>query len=149
MNVNFIVPIKASGTVWFAELGQARLGLCPNSGWQISLRGKIKNILEPKDMIMLLPLLELGRQKVYDQLTEIAKNRKDVNAVEIFPETMLLKCAFEYSVSDYWPMAGLKWLESSPQQLSNSLKDTLAELRKCSWAKQLLKQKIKLILKRQ
>ena len=149
MNVNFIVLIKVSGTVWFAELGQVRLGLCPNSGWQISLRGKIKNILEPKDMIMLLPLLELGRQKVYEQLTEVAKNRKDVNVMETFPENMLLKCAFEHSVSDYWPMAGLNWLESSPLKLSNSLKDTLAELQKRSWATQLLKQKIKLILKGQ
>ena len=71
-----------------------------------------------------------------------------MNAVETFPETMLLKCAFEHSVSDYWPMAGLKWLESSPLQLSNSLKDTLAELQKRSWATQPLKQKNKFVLKR-
>lgn len=148
MNVKFINSMKEAGVIWLVELGQVRMGLCPNSGWKIIRGEEIKTISEPNDIVMMLPLLEVGRQKIYEHLAEVGKIWKDVDAVGTFPETMLLKCAFECSVSDYWPIEGLKWLETSPKQLKTSFEDDLVNLQKHSWATQSLKQKIKRILKR-
>lgn len=148
MIIKFIFPPESSGIIWFVEFENIKLGVSPDCGWLIDFKDDIKPIVNPKNMIFLLPLLEIGRQKIYDHLAELAKVRKDVDVVGTFPESMLLKCAFEHSVSDYWPIEGLKWLELSPYQLTGSLKDTLTELQKRSWATQPLKQKIKFVLKR-
>ena len=134
--------------IWFIDFEEIKLGISSNSVWHVNFKGSVRAISEAKDMIFLLPILEVGRQKIYDRLAELVQARKDIDAVGTFPETMLLKCAFELSVSDYWPLEGLKWLEASPGQLTDVFADTLAQLQKRSWATQRLKQKSKFALKK-
>jgi hypothetical protein len=147
MKISFVSAQPSSGIVWLVEIGQVKLGISTDSDWKIALRGEVRLLSDPKDIAMLLPLLEVGRQKFYEQLAEVSKCQPDLHVLTSFPETMLLKCALELSVSDYWPLKGLEWLESTPQ-LIDSFKETLSELQKRSWATQPLKHKIRFVLKR-
>lgn len=63
-----------------------------------------------------------------------------------FPEALLLQCAFEEAVSDYWPIKGIEWLDSCPS-LADRFADMLRDLQKRPWATQTLKQKIRSMLK--
>ena len=141
-----IMP-ESSGIIWLIDIKGLWLGVSSDRRWLTNYKGDIETIVDSIDMIPLLPLLEIGRQKTFEQLSEISKDRRDVDVVGTFPEAMLLKCTFEHSVSDYWPMQGLQWLESSPRSLISSLEDTLDELQKNRAATQPLRHKIKRILK--
>lgn len=148
MKVQLCVPQKDESGIWFVEIGQAKLGLSIQSEWALRLRDETRVIVEPQDMIFLLPLLEMGRQSIYSHLQVIANDTPDIAPrVMSFPETLLLRCAFETSVSDYWPLKGIEWLDSCPNLVSQ-LEDVLCDLQTRSWATQILKQKVKSTLKR-
>jgi hypothetical protein len=148
MKVDLISPRADKSGIWIVEIDGIRLGLLPESGWALQTKDETRVIVEPQDMIFALPLLELGRQMIYSHLLTISQDAPDISLRALdFPEVLLLRCAFEKSVSDYWPLKGIEWISSSPT-LADKLGDNLRDLQKRSWATQVLKQKIKLILKK-
>lgn len=148
MKVQLCAPHTDESGIWILEIGQVKLGLSLQSGWSVRLRDETRAIVEPQDMTLLLPLLEMGRQSIYSHLQAISNEAPDIGPrVMAFPETLLLRCALETSVSEYWPLKGIEWLDSSPN-LVGQLGDVLRDLQKRSWATQILKQKIKSALKK-
>ncbi|MBB4223936.1 hypothetical protein [Variovorax guangxiensis] len=147
MKVQLCIPQADETDTWIMEIGQIKFGPAPQSGWHIQLRGNMRAIENPNDMIPLLPILEMDRDLIYSHLESVSKNSPKISSrVMEFPETLLLQCAFETSVSDYWPLKGLKWLKSAPN-LSRHFEEILSALQKRSWATQALKQEIKSIQK--
>ncbi|WP_156876276.1 hypothetical protein [Rhodoferax antarcticus] len=148
MTVQLCAPQAHASGIWIVNVGRTKLGLSLQSGWSLQLRGETRVIATPNDMIFVLPLLEMGRQSIYAHLQVISKEVPDIGLrVMAFPETLLLRCAFETSVSDYWPLKGIEWLDASPNLVSQ-LGGVLRDLQKRSWATQILKQKIKSTLKK-
>ncbi len=127
---------------WFAAVGQVKVG-CESSRWVIELRGRRQTLNKPEVMVPLLPWLEFGRQNWHEHLkTFTTESATSGVFLPEFPEKLLLQCAFELSVSDYWPVKGLGWLESR-LDLVVPLADALLVLEKRSWAGQSLKRAIK------
>lgn len=148
MTVQLCMPQTDESGIWIVEVGKTKLGLSPQSGWSLQLREETHAMATPQDMIFVLPLLEIGRPAMYSHLQAISSEMPDIGPqLMAFPETLLLRCAFETSVSDYWPLKGIEWLDSSPN-LVGQLGDVLRDLQKRSWATQILKQKVKSTLKK-
>jgi hypothetical protein len=145
MKINFLKPQANMSPIWIVELGQVKLGVASRSNWQIELQGDVAELSKPEDMTLLLPLLEENRNKIYEHLREVDIIRPDFEVQSNFPEKMLLQCAFEFSVSDYWPLKALVWLDSVPE-LIDVFKVSLTDLQKRSWATQPMKHKIRLML---
>lgn len=148
MKAKLIAPQTDKSGIWIVEMDGVRLGLSHHSGWVVQIRDETRAIVEPQDLMFVLPLLETGRQTMYSHLQAISQDAPDIGLrVLEFPEILLLRCAFETSVSDYWPLKGIEWLDSFPS-LVGQLGDVLRDLQKRSWATQILKQKIKSTLKK-
>jgi hypothetical protein len=147
MTVELCVPQTDESGIWIVRVGRAKLGLSPQFEWSLQLREETHAMATPEDMTFLLPLLEIGRSSMYSHLQAISNEMPDLGPqLMAFPETLLLRCAFETSVSDYWPLKGIEWLDSSPG-LVDQLGDVLSDLQKRSWATPILKQKVKSTLK--
>lgn len=132
--------------IWIVEKDGVRLGLSHESGWVLRIRDQTRSIIEPQDLMFVLPLLEAGRPTIYSHLHAIAQEHPDIGLrVLEFPEILLLRCAFETSVSDYWPLKAIEWLDSHPSMISK-LRGELDDLLQHSWATQRLKHKVKLTL---
>lgn len=148
MPVQLCAPQTDESGIWIVEVGKTKLGLSPQSGWSLQLREETHAMVTPQDMIFVLPLLEIGRPSVYSHLQEVSNEMPDIGPrLMAFPETLLLRCAFETSVSDYWPLKGIEWLDSSPNLVAQ-LGGVLCDLQKRSWATQILKQKVKSTLEK-
>ncbi len=148
MTVLLGAPQTGDSGIWIMTVGRTKLGLSPQSEWSLRLRGETHVIALPQDMIFILPLLEIGRHSIYAHLHAISDEIPDIAPqMAMFPELLLLRCAFETSVSDYWPLKGLEWLDNSPD-LVGQLEGALANLQTRSWATQILKQKITSTIKK-
>jgi hypothetical protein len=148
MKVQLCAPQVDESGIWIAKMDGMKIGLSLGSEWSLQLREETHAMVTSQDMIFVLPLLEIGRQSIYSHLQAISDEMPDIGPrIMEFPETLLLRCAFETSVSDYWPLKGLEWLDSSLNSIPQ-LADVLRDLQKRSWATQILKQKIKSTLKR-
>ncbi len=94
----------------------------------------------------MLPLLELSRSIFYCHLEKVAQAVPDLPGTA-FPEMLLIKCAFETSVSDYWPQKAMDWLDAGaniPEELQHSLR----VLTKQRWASQRLRHRAMSILRK-
>lgn len=148
MTVELCAPQTDESGIWIVKVGRTKLGLSPQAGWSLQLREETHSMATPQDMILVLPLLEIGRPSTYSHLQAISNETPDIGPqLMAFPEILLLRCTFETSVSDYWPLKGIEWLDSSPN-LVGQLWDVLSDLQKRPWATQILKQKINSALKR-
>lgn len=99
-------------------------------------------ISKPDDTMPLLPLLEIGRAVFYDHMSRAVQVCPELaDATRSFPEMLLLKFAFESSVSDYWPLKAMDWLDLNVALVSE-LRGTLRTLLLQSWATQRLRQRV-------
>lgn len=147
MKVFLCAPRADELGIWILEIGRVTLGLSRELGWSLRIGKEVRAIEGTQDMTLLLPLLEIGRQPIYRHLQLVANENPDIGPeVMAFPETLLLRCAFETSVSAYWPIKGVEWLDFCPH-LVDRVADLLRKLQKRSWASQILKQKIKSTLR--
>lgn len=91
------------------------------------------------DMMPLLPLLEVGRVQFYEHLHNVGQNCIEIaGIVQSFPDALLLKFAFESSVSNYWPMKAMDWLETSGK-IAPDIRESLRAMLKKSWTTQRLR----------
>lgn len=147
MTVQLCTPQKDASGIWIAKIGAMKLGLSPQSEWSLQLKEKTHALATPQDMVFALPLLEAGRPAIYLHLQAAAGEMPEIGVqLMAFPEALLLQCAFEEAVSDYWPIKGIEWLDSCPS-LADRFADMLRDLQKRPWATQTLKQKIRSMLK--
>lgn len=141
-------PLAELPVVWLATIGRVRLGIHLPDGWCIDVGGKIVVLSNADDMMPLLPLLEVGRVQFYEHLLNVGQNRIELaGIVQSFPDALLLKFAFESSVSDYWPMKAMDWLDVSGRIDPDICESMRAMLRK-SWATQRLRHRAEAIIKR-
>lgn len=137
-----------ASNIWILESDELALGVSSDSGWTLRLRGENFPLRQAKDMVFLLPVLEMKRQLLHAHLRRVVEHSPDMaSCLRDFPEALLLSCAFEMSVSDYWPLRAVEWLESAPHLVA-SLEGPLSALHSQLWATQMLKQKIRSILKK-
>ncbi|WP_080727883.1 hypothetical protein [Ralstonia solanacearum] len=141
-------PLATLPVVWLALIGQVRLGFHVQDGWCIDVGGHATVLSKADDMMPLLPLLEIGRVRFYDYLNNVGENRIELaGIVRSFPDALLVKFAFESSVSDYWPMKAMDWLDVSGRITTEICESMRAMLRK-SWATQRLRHRAEAIIKR-
>lgn len=134
--------------VWLADIGKVRLGVHLQDGWCIDMAGRRRVLSEVNDVMPLLPLLEMSRAQFYGHLRHLAQTTAELaEAYQSFPDILLLRFAFESSVSDYWPHKALDWLDAGTTldwQIGESLRTLLSR----PWVTQRLKQRAETALKR-
>jgi len=140
MKIENIFPSFSESILWLIAIGQIKLGIDATSGWCFQLGTRVIMLKTRDDMIPLLPLLEMGKTKFFAHLVNISEQYPKY-AVFVFPEELLLKCAFETSVSDYWPNKAIDWLESD-SGVSEELRESLKLIMHQRWVGQRLKQRI-------
>lgn len=103
---------------------------------------------KPEDMMPLLPLLELNRRQFYEHLHRVAEDHAELlGGAQSFPETLLLRFAFESSVSDYWPMKAIEWLEDV-HKIEPDVRESLRVMLSKTWVTQRLMQHVAVLIKR-
>ncbi|WP_206957403.1 hypothetical protein [Trinickia acidisoli] len=101
-----------------------------------------------EDVMPLLPLLEMGRVQFYEYLHRLAQTRTELaEAPQSFPAILLLKFAFESSVSDYWPLKALDWLDAGAT-VDSEIGESLRTLLSRPWVTQRLRQRAERAVKR-
>jgi hypothetical protein len=144
----FIPPSFELPNVWLAGIGKVRLGVHLKDGWCIDIAGRTRALSEPEDVMPLLPLLEMSRAQFYEHVRHLAHTTPELaKATQSFPDVLLLRFAFESSVSDYWPHKALDWLDTDTA-LDPQIGDSLRALLGRPWATERLKQRAEQALKR-
>ncbi|WP_080409828.1 hypothetical protein [Burkholderia ubonensis] len=140
-------PLIDASVLWLASIGQVTLGVHLQKGWCLHLGAKTIFLSSPADMMPLLPLLEVGRVQFFDHLTRVGQWRSEyASAIPAFPEILLLRFAFESSVSEYWPSKAIDWLDGEPM-LARELRESLRALLSQGWLPQRLRQRAQVVLK--
>ncbi|WP_081026152.1 hypothetical protein [Ralstonia solanacearum] len=139
-------PLATLPVVWLTAIGQVRLGFHVQDGWCIDVGGHATVLSKADDMMPLLPLLEVGRVQFCEHLHNVGKNRIELaGIVQSFPDALLLKFAFESSVSDYWPMKAMDWLEASGK-IAPDIRESLRAMLKKNWTTQRLRHRAEEII---
>lgn len=139
-------PLATLPVVWLALIGQVRLGFHVQDGWCIDVGGHATVLSKADDMMPLLPLLEVGRVQFYEHLHNVGQNCIELaGIVQSFPVALLLKFSFESSVSDYWPMKAMDWLEVSGR-IAPDICESLRAMLSKSWATQRLRHRAAAII---
>lgn len=143
MNVQLLLPPQTeSSAIWLANIGQVKLGVDFQNGWRLFAGGHTTGIVNPADTMPLLPLLETGRGRFYQHLQDVAQVQSSIASILLsFPEGLLVRFALESSVSDYWPLKALDWLDVQPT-LYVEVSGSLTSLLDCAWATQRLRQRV-------
>src|SRR5438445_6979561 len=120
MKTQMIFPPRVElQNTWLVNIGQIELGVGPTGEWCFRVGQRMVTISKPDDTMPLLPLLETGRAVFYDHVSRGVQVRPELaEAVRSFPEVLLLKFAFESSVSDYWPLKAMDWLDLNSDLVS-------------------------------
>lgn len=143
-----IPPFFELPLVWLADIGKVRLGVHVQDGWCIDIAGRTRALSESEDVMPLLPLLEISRAQFYDYLRHLAQTTTELaEAAQSFPDILLLRFAFESSVSDYWPHKALDWLDTDTA-LDPQIGESLRTLLSRQWVTQRLRQRAEKALKR-
>ncbi|MCL9845573.1 hypothetical protein [Ralstonia solanacearum] len=141
-------PLATLPVVWLAVIGQVRLVFHVQDGWCIEVGGHATVLSKADDTMPLLPLLEVDRVQFYEHLHNVGKNSIEfAGIVQSFPGVLLLKFALESSVSDYWPMKAMGWLEVSGR-IAPDIRESLRVMLSKSWATQRLRHRVEAIIKR-
>lgn len=134
--------------VWLVDIGNIRLGVHQQDGWCIDIEGRTKVLSKQEDVMPLLPLLEIGRVQFYEHLRRVAQTRIELaDALQSFPAILLLKFALESSVSDYWPLKALDWIDAETT-VDREIGESLQTLLSRPWVTQRLKQRAERVMKR-
>ncbi|WP_459204090.1 hypothetical protein ACQVRV_20925 (plasmid) [Ralstonia pseudosolanacearum] len=148
MRALLLVPPVATLPVWVAQIGQRRLGANLQGGWCIGVGELTIPLSKPEDMMPLLPLLELNREKFYEHLHRVAEDHVEIlGGAQSFPETLLLRFAFESSVSEYWPMKAIEWLEGV-HKIEPDVRESLRLMLSKTLVTQRLRQRVAVLIKR-
>ncbi|MHA6884530.1 hypothetical protein [Ralstonia pseudosolanacearum] len=148
MRALLLVPSSATFPVWVAQIGQMTLGANLQGGWCIGMGERTILLSKPEDMMPLLPLLELNRERFYEHLHRVAEDHAELLGVmQSFPETLLLRFAFESSVSDYWPMKAIEWIETV-HKIEPDVRESLRAMLSKTWVTQRLRQYVAVLIKR-
>ncbi|WP_081488760.1 hypothetical protein [Cupriavidus basilensis] len=135
-------PLVELQNTWLVNIGQIKLGVGPTGEWCFRVGQRMVTISKPDDTMPLLPLLEIGRTEFYDHVRRGVQVRPELaEAVRSFPEVLLLKFAFESSVSDYWPLKAMDWLDLN-SDLVSELRGELRTLQSQGWVAQRLRQRV-------
>lgn len=140
MKVQSIFPSDSESILWLIAVGQVKLGIDATCGWCLQLGSRVVMLKTRDDMVPLLPLLEMGRAQFFAHIVNVMKQHPKY-IVFVFPEVFLLQCAFETSVSDYWPNKAIDWLDADSSILEE-LRESLLSLMHQRWVGQRLKQRI-------
>lgn len=142
MRVKLLIPPSFELPIlWLAGIGIIRLGVHLRDGWCIDVEGRTKALSQQEDAMPLLPLLEIGRATFYEYLHRVAEIRNELaDAIQSFPATFLLKFAFESSVSEYWPLKALDWVNAEAA-VDPEIGESLQKLLSRPWVTQRLKQR--------
>lgn len=140
-------PFFEPPTAWLVSIGNIRLGVHLLDGWCIEVRGQARVLSRSDDMMHLLPLLEMGRVQFYEYLYRVAQGRSELKEIpSSFPAILLLRFALESSVSDYWPLKALDWIEAETT-VDSKIREDLRTLLSKPWVSQRLKQRVERALK--
>jgi len=149
MNITLLdPPIFELPFTWLASIGNLRLGIRQRDEWCTDIRGKTTILSNPADMMPLLPLLEIGKTAFYEHLSHVEQTYADLsNASQSFPAVFLLRFAFESSVSDYWPLKAIDWLDADGT-IEPTLRESLRDMLSKPWLTQHLKHRVERVTKR-
>ncbi len=77
------------------------------NGWKLSINDEILNLSlsDKRVLLALLPFLEIGRCKIYEQIDKS-------EALASFPESILIKSGF-INGSEHWSKCAINWLKQS------------------------------------
>ncbi|WP_175818884.1 hypothetical protein [Burkholderia sp. BCC0419] len=136
-------PILENSSVWIVRVGNVQLGINFGHRWCINTGGEGRLIQTPNDMMPMLPLLEIGRGDFYEHLLHIESSwGKLLELTESFPESLLLRFAFDSSFSDYWPIKALDWLDNE-SSIDSEVMESLRRISGQRWVSQNLRQRVK------
>lgn len=133
------------------QIGEAKLIFNNELNWLVSYKNETLSFFElnnPQPLYFLYPLFEADKALVYAHLNAVAQRylfKKEISTD--FPELVIMQHVLEHSVTDYWPLKALEWLESS-SNFNVQIKDQLNALHQKSWASQKLKHKARFLLKK-
>lgn len=145
MKIDFLVPCVGTEISWLFKIGRVKLEISFDSSLKILFRDEVKSVVSFNDAVMILPLLEIDYEIIHNHIVKSLKESVSIDSIE-FIEKLLIRCAFNLSYSDYWPLRGLSWLEKE-QSFIDSFVDELNKVKVSSWATQKIKQKISSLLK--
>ncbi len=143
MKTQMIFPPRVEHqNTWLVNMGQIELGVGPRGEWCFRVGQRMQTISKPDDTMPLLPLLETGRAAFYAHVCRSVQDSPELaEAACSFPEALLLKFAFESSVSDYWPLKAMDWLDLN-SDLVSELRGALRALLSQGWVTQRLRQRV-------
>lgn len=149
MKTRMIFPPRVEHqNIWLVSIGRIELGVGLRGEWCFRVGQRLVTISKPDDTMPLLPLLETGRTAFYDHVSRAVQVRPELaEAARSFPEVLLLEFAFESSVSDYWPLKAMDWLDLN-SVLVSELRGTLRTLLSRGWATQRLRQRVDTVVNR-
>ncbi|WCM88102.1 hypothetical protein [Acidovorax sp. NCPPB 3576] len=143
MKVEFLLSKHCELPIWIFKIGALKIGVLNSDCWVVDIKGQIE-VASVKNIMGFLPLLELDRRVVSAHLEEVWAICTGLNSFPTFPEDLLLRCALESSVSDYWPSKSLDWMSEG---ISENIRDILVRSSELPWANQKINHRIAKILK--
>jgi hypothetical protein len=143
MKTQMVFPPRVElQNTWLVNIGQIELGVGSRGQWCFRVGQRMETISKPDDTMPLLPLLETGRAAFYAHVSSSVQDRPELaEAARSFPEVLLLRFAFESSVSDYWPLKAMDWLDLN-LDLVSELRGALRALLSQGWVTQRLRQRV-------
>ena len=149
MRATFLIPpLFEPPIAWVANLGNVRLGVHLQGEWCVEIGGRTRVLSRPDDTMPLLPLLEMSRTEFYECLHRIAQTTVElVDVPTSFPSDLLLRFALDSSVSEYWPLMALDWIDAETT-VGSQIRESLQSLLSKPWLTQRLKQRAEMVVKR-